>query len=181
MPTQTKSENGVAGFLFTPVWAWIAYPALDVVGDDFPDDPAYHGFKIEVITNINGFKAREHDVALRGYQAAMQQFAATGDIVAVDKAEEEYLAALAWRIRAWNWREPNADGDIVELPAPGNTVEEDGWRAFFYLPVDLRGWIMRAIREAARPKATTPQLVSAGTTVGPTPPPISPEATPPDS
>jgi hypothetical protein len=181
MPTQTKSENGVAGFLFTPVWAWIDYPALELVGDDLPDDPAYHGFKIEVITNINGFKAREHDVALREFVAASTVFAESGDMEALNEAEERYLAAIAWRVRAWNWREPNVDGDIVDLPAPGNTVEENGWRAFFYLPPDLRTWVVRVIRQAVRPKVMTLPSPHVGTTVGPTPPPISPEATPPDS
>jgi hypothetical protein len=181
MPAQTKSQNGVAGFLFSPVWAWVAYPALEIAGDDLPDDPAYHGFRIEVITNINGFKAREHDVALRAFVAATRAFAESGDMEALDRAEEEYLAAIAWRVRAWNWQEPNVAGEIVDLPAPGNTVEEDGWRAFFYLPPELRTWVVRVIRQAVRPKVTTPPSPNAGTTVGPTPPSSSPAATLPDS
>src|SRR4029450_5071771 len=98
--TKSLSQNGTAGFLFAPEWVWVDYPALDLVGDDLGDDDGYHGFKVEVLASLNGFKAREHDVALREYVAATRKAAEENDGPAIDAAEDRYLQAIAWRVRA---------------------------------------------------------------------------------
>jgi hypothetical protein len=178
--TKSLSQNGTAGFLFAPEWVWVDYPALELVGDDLGDDERYHGFKVEVLASLNGFKAREHDVALREYVAATRTAVEANDLPAVDAAEDRYLAAIAWRVRAWNFREANILGEVVDVPAPGAGGEE-GYLAFFVLPSALRAWTVRVVREAVRPKRTIPRSSPAGTTGGPTPPPITLEPTPPPS
>jgi hypothetical protein len=175
--TKSLSQNGTAGFLFAPEWLWVAYPALDLVGDDLGDDEGYHGFTVEVLASLNGFKAREHDVALREYVAATRTAVEANDLPAVDAAEDRYLAAIAWRVRAWNFRETNVAGEVVDVPAPG----DGGYEAFFVLPTALRAWTVRVVREAVRPKRTIPRSSPAGTTDGPTPPPTSLAPTPPPS
>jgi hypothetical protein len=175
--TKSLSQNGTAGFLFAPEWVWVAYPALELVGDDLGDDPQYHGFRVEVLASLTGYKAREHDVALRAYLAETRAAAADDDGPGIFAAEDRYLAALAWRVRAWNFRESNVAGEVVAVPAPGEGGPE-GYQAFYLLPTALREWTVRVVREAVRPKRTIPRSSPAGSTDGPTPPPPNLEPTP---
>jgi len=175
----TLSHNGVAGFVFAPQWLWVHYPDPGLVGDDLGDNPAYHGFAIEVLASLNGHKEREHAVALRAFLDTINTPAVSRD--ELDAAEDAYLRAIAWRCRAWNWQEVTADGDTVTVLAPGACIEEDAHLAFFVLPPDLRSWVVRAIRQAPLPKATTRSSPSVTPMAPPTRRTKPPEPAPPPS
>lgn len=178
--TNSLSENGVAEFLFEPQWVWVPYPSFNLAGEDLADDERFHGFAVEVLANLSGYQARAHDVALRAYLAVIARISEadpelkpTG--LELDEAEDRYLENIAWRVRAWNWRERNIAGEVVKVPPPA----EAGFEAFYVIPPELRTWTIRVLRAAARPKATIPRSSPAGssdtitlTTMpqGPTPP-----------
>jgi hypothetical protein len=155
---KTRSQNGVAAFVFTPQWSWVTYPALDLLGENSDDDPAFHGFAVEVLATLDGWKAREHDVALRAFVEGSKRYAERNDLEILNRAEEAYLDAIAWRVRAWNFRAENTAGEVVEVPPPG----EAGYEAFFILPTSLRTWTVSVIREAVRPKGTIQRSSNAG-------------------
>src|SRR5262245_2429484 len=177
--TTTLSENGVAGFVFRPQWAWVHYPAPDLAGDDLADDPAYHGFAVEVITTLNGHKEREHALALRAFLEVINTPSVSREDL--DAAEDAYLRAIAWRVRAWNWQEVNADGDTVTVLAPGACIEDEAHLAFFVLPPALRTWTIRVIRQAVLPKVTIPSSPSVTPMAPPTRRSKPPEPAPPPS
>ncbi len=137
--------------LFEAVYDRVEYPAEAPEGLTW--NPAYVGFWVDVRINADG-RMERHTRQLRRKAGT-------------DDGLDEWCRYNAPRIAAWGFQTPNADGETVDVPAPGEMP--DNWEAFLLLPLDLLGWVMDIIQVAhlqklmasllapATPPATTPE------------------------
>jgi hypothetical protein len=122
-------------------------------GDDPPDDGRdYSGFRARILRNPTARQVR----------AETQAFIDWLDQAKPDAGPDEYYQTIADRVIAWEYELPNAAGEWEAVPAPGEAP--DNWQAFLLLPPELAGWLIRQVRTAHLPKATTPASPPAGTT-----------------
>lgn len=166
-------KNGTRpGYEIGNVWRWVEYPALDLVGEDYPYSEGYEGFAIEVLVNPLGEVERAGTMALREHIDRLRSLSGTDPdtLEAIDRSEDEYLRVVAPRVRAWN-----ATQDSRPIPAPGETNKPDAWMAFRVIPEYLCGWVTTVLRQVTVPKRPTRALSNAGPTAISTP-----SATPPE-
>lgn len=148
-------------YVYRRRFAWVRYP--EAGADDAPANhqPEYVGFAAEILVNPQGGEV--NDEAQR-WDDVTKGRAVLGD----------YLAAMAERVKAWEYSAETMDGAIAPVPPPAVA----GGEAFLTLPHDLMYWLIVRIKRAHLPKAVTPSSTSAGPTDGDTPNGSDPEQTP---
>lgn len=107
--------------------------------EDFADG----GFWVKVLANPTGHDERL-ELKLR------QEFLSSP----TEETRESYRKELASRVTEWNYQTENADGDIVDVPAPADG--EGGWLSFDLLPSNVASWLTFEVQTAHVPKAITP-------------------------
>ena len=153
-------------------WTWDpedeGYSDESPVPDTPPEGHDYSGFRAKVLRNPVGRDVRSE------LTARLELLKSPPGIT-----QEEYFEVIADRVPEWEYELPNSEGDWVAVPAPGEQPGNES--AFGLLPIDLRNWLIRRIRTAHVPKATTQPSNSAGSTEPTSPTETYPETAPPPS
>jgi hypothetical protein len=165
------------GLVYQRMYEWISYPD-EAPLEDYRDDPNNTeepikqrpaawwsprsiGFRARILVNPLGGEVRIVD-------RKFIRWLIPSSIEERGSLEEEYLTALAPRVIAWEYVIVDEDGarNEIEPPAVG------GWERFLDLPTEAYAWLTNEIREAHRPKVTTPVGKPATTPDLPTEPSI---------
>lgn len=175
------------GFVHRRRYKTVVYPATieDYVADGkylrdgYRED--YAGFSARMLASPNGAEERALSQAYFAFELARRpKRDDEGTIVEkidpdrLQAAREDYLREVAWRIPEWNLEDENRDGELVTVPAPGES--DDNWEALDVLPNTVMWWLIEEVRTAHLPDPLLP--VAAGTTGTPTPTSTAPETTP---
>lgn len=116
------------------------------------DGPDYSGFRAKILKNPNASEVRAEAQAFLDWINPQKK----------GSGPDDYYPVIAYRVIAWEFERMDDDGEIVAVPAPGE--QPNNWQAFLLMPPDLAGWLIRQVRTAHLPKATTQPLPPAGTT-----------------
>jgi hypothetical protein len=146
------TPNGVAtGYTYRPSYVWVDYPTEppepikqpETDEEDgapkepiypYPYDAAYQGFRFELLENPIYGQLRLERKALM-------------------KPEEEYFQVIAKRVRRWNALAAGDDGEVVPIPAPGETDDPQAWEAFLAIEYELLRWVLHVVRTGHHPKS----------------------------
>jgi hypothetical protein len=175
-----RGERRGEGLVYRREYEWRAYPD-EAPPQEYRDDPSDPespvlerpapwwtprsiGFRARILVNPLGGEVRHE----------MQTFLASLNGAGT---EQDYLAAIADRVVAWEYVIVEEDGARTEVPPPA----EGGWERFLDLPNDALIWLKEEIRAAHLPKATTRAGKPAGARASASPTPTDPDAAPPPS
>lgn len=131
-------------------WEWDTQDEMWSPDEAAPEGHDYGGFRAKVRLNPNAGEVRAE---LKARLATLE--------TPPSLTYEEYLAVLADRVPQWEYELADDAGEVTQVPAPGEQPGNE--LAFDLLPLDLRNWLIRRIRTAHLPKATTQPLPPAGT------------------
>lgn len=136
-----------------PHYVWVEWERPE----DEPDGPDYSGFRAKVLKNPNASEVRAEAQAFLDWLNPQKK----------EKGPDDYYPVIAYRVPEWEFERVGETGAVKRVPAPGE--QPGNWRAFLLLPPDLAGWLLRQVRTAHLPKATTPSSTPAGSTEQPSP------------
>lgn len=125
-------------FTRSPRYIWVEWEKPE---DWQEGDPDYTGFRARILANPT---AGDVHGELEMRRSVLKQ-EITGD---------DYLQFLAPRVVEWDYRLEDVNGEIVDVPAPGENP--DNWQAFRLLELSLHVWLCDQIRNVHVPKGMMP-------------------------